>query len=232
VDLRRSDLVRAVNVKGPVELKGSGWDVELENIEGTVTVGGSYSGELIFRNLAKPFRFDSASTELRVERIGGQLRMGRGDLQASDITGPFQLKTKSKDVELSDFTQGVEISVERGDIDLRPGKLPLSSMNVRTKSGDVQISLPPAAKFDLKATTSRGDAENDFGAPLQLQQDGRRSAIVGTTGTGAMLQLATDRGTMIVRRSSLEDVPAAPAPPAPPAPKAPKSTSGLPVDHQ
>jgi DUF4097 and DUF4098 domain-containing protein YvlB len=229
VDLRRSDLVRAVNVKGGVELKGGGWDVELENIEGPVTVAGSYSGELIFRKLAKPFRFDSSSTELRVERIGGQLRMGRGDLQANDITGPFQLKTGSKDVELSDFTQGVEISVQRGDIDLRPGKLPLAAMNVRTKSGDVQISLPASAKFELKATTTRGEAENDFGSPLQTQQDGRRSSISGTTGTGPLLQLSTDRGTLTVRKSSLDEIP---APPEPPAPKAPKSKSGLPVDHQ
>ncbi|MBM3812582.1 MAG: DUF4097 domain-containing protein [Acidimicrobiia bacterium] len=234
VDLRRSDIIRAVNVKGGVEVKGSGWDVELENIEGPATVNGSYSGELIFRNLAKPLRFDSASTELRVERITGQLRMGRGELHAHDVTGPVHLRTSSKDVEISDFTQGLEISLDRGDIELRPGKLPLSQMNVKTKSGDVQISIPPAAKFEIRATTSRGEAENDFGAPLDRETFGRRATIVGTTGTGPALQLATDRGTVIVRKASSELIPPPPAPPAAPAPAAPKApkASSLPVDHQ
>ncbi|OYW12803.1 MAG: hypothetical protein B7X34_01535, partial [Acidobacteriia bacterium 12-62-4] len=45
-DLRRSDIIRATNVKGNVEVKGRGDDVEMENISGTVSVNGSYSGDL------------------------------------------------------------------------------------------------------------------------------------------------------------------------------------------
>ena len=60
IDLRKSDLIRAVNVKGPVEVKGRGQNVELENIEGQVTITGSHSGDLQFRNLAKPLRFEES----------------------------------------------------------------------------------------------------------------------------------------------------------------------------
>ena len=45
VDTKKSDIVRATGVKGDVELKGRGRDVELEEIAGQVTINGSYSGE-------------------------------------------------------------------------------------------------------------------------------------------------------------------------------------------
>ncbi len=41
VDLRRSDVIRAVDVKGKVELQGRGTDVDLENVSGPVTINGS-----------------------------------------------------------------------------------------------------------------------------------------------------------------------------------------------
>ncbi|RPI08490.1 MAG: hypothetical protein EHM65_10260, partial [Acidobacteriales bacterium] len=41
VDLRRSDIVRALNVKGNVEILGRGQDVELENIAGSATINGN-----------------------------------------------------------------------------------------------------------------------------------------------------------------------------------------------
>ena len=64
VDLRRSDIVRLMNVAGSVDIKGTGDDVELEDIAGEVVVNGSYSGSLSFRNLKKQLTFTSSNTEL------------------------------------------------------------------------------------------------------------------------------------------------------------------------
>lgn len=226
-ELRRSDIVRATNVKGSVEVKGSGWDVELENVEGEAVVNGSFSGEMSFRNLAKQLRFESHTTELRAASITGQLRMGRGDLSADGIAGPVILRTESKDVELTDFTQTLEIAVNRGDIELRPGKLPLSKMDVRTRSGNIHLAVPPPARFQMRATTARGEIANEFGAPLEQERDGRGARLTGSVGAGPEIQLATDRGSVTVRKVSLE----APAPPlAPEAPEAPKA--GLKVEKQ
>ena len=83
VDLRRSDIIRGVGIKGPVELKGRGTDVELENVDGLVTINGSYSGEVQLRNLAKAVRFDSSSTSVHVEKIPGQLRVALGNISGS-----------------------------------------------------------------------------------------------------------------------------------------------------
>jgi DUF4097 and DUF4098 domain-containing protein YvlB len=227
VDLRRSDIVRANNVKGNVDIKGGGWDIELENIAGQATINGSYSGELIFRNLARPLRFEGHQTELRLEKIPGQVRMSRGDFNAQGFEGPMTLKGQSKDIEISDFTQSIDISMERGDIEIRPGRLPLSKMEVHTRAGNIHLAVPGAARFQLRASTNRGEIDNEFGAPLQFEPDGRGGRLAGMVGGagGPEIQLAADRGSVTVRRVSAE----APAPPE--APK-PPPTPELKVEKQ
>ncbi|MGH9666451.1 MAG: DUF4097 family beta strand repeat-containing protein, partial [Bryobacteraceae bacterium] len=228
LDLRRSDLIRAVNVKGGVDVRGHGSDIDLQNVAGQVTVNGVYTGVVQFHNLAKPLRFQGPQTELNVEKLPGQVRMALGDFTGSDLVGPVRLTSRSRDVTISDFTQSLELSVDRGDIDLRPGKPPLAKMEVRTRSGDIELALPPAAKFQLKASTRHGEVSNDYGAPLKTEDEGRGASLEGAVGDGPAITLTSDRGAVTVRKSSPDDKPlvfpdgeAAPKPPKPPFPDKP-----------
>jgi DUF4097 and DUF4098 domain-containing protein YvlB len=219
VDLRRSDIVRATNIKGTLDLKGRGQDIEFENIEGQVTVNGGYSGEIQFRKLAKPVHFEGTQTELRVERIPGQVRLALGDLTASDLVGPIRLTARSRDVHLSNFRESVEISLDRGDIELRPMRTPLSKMEVETRAGNVELALPAGARFDLKATTRRGEVQNDYGAPLRGESGGegknRGESLTGAVGPGPEVRILTHRGRVVVRKGSAElELERPPAPPA------------------
>jgi hypothetical protein len=86
--------------------------------------------------------------------------------------------------------------------------------------------MPPAAKFDLTATTLRGDTYSDFGAPVHTERGSHGGTIRGANG-GPTVGLQTDRGMVTVRKALVTDKPFAPdveAPAAPPAPpKAPKA---------
>ena len=200
VDLRRSDIVRAVGVKGQVTLLGRGGDVELEDIAGQVSVNGAYSGDLVFKNIAKPLHFESRQTDFRVERLPGQVRIDLGDINAKDLVGPIRLVTKSRDVTLEKFTNSLEIELERGDVQLRPGNVPLAKMDIRSRSGNLEVSVPAAAKFEIKASTGRGEAHNDYGAPLQVETTGAGSAVKGVVGQGPVIAMAVDRGSVRVRK--------------------------------
>jgi len=210
IDLRRSDVVRATGVKGAFDLKGHGADIDLQNIDGQVTIGGTYSGVIQFRNLAKPLRFNGQQTDLSIEKLPGQVRMALGDFTASNLIGPITLTTRSRDVQISDFTNSLTVSLERGDIELRPGKLPLARMDVETRSGDIELSVPAAAKLDLTASTARGDATNDFGSPLRVESSGRGSAVKGSISGGPTVNVHTERGTVVVRKASIDDKPLTP----------------------
>jgi len=234
VNTRASDTIRAVNVKGSVELKGRGDDVELQNIAGLVTVNGVYVGEIQLTNLAQPLRWDDPQNSMAFEKLPGQVRASRGEFTGSNVVGPIRLKAHSSDVQLSEFTQSLDLTLDRGDIDLKPGKN-LPKMDVHTRSGDITLALPPAAKFDLRASTEHGEASNDYGDPLREDESNHRAAVVGNTGAGPELRLETGRGSVTVRKASADDTTTFPdipsAPPIPP--KAPKAPSApLKVERQ
>jgi len=204
VALRRSDLIRAVEIKGNVELEGHGSDVQLENVAGQVTVSGSYGGTLTFKKLAKPLHFESPNTDLRVEALPGQINMDLSELTARNLVGPIRLKTKTKDVRIEDFSDSLELETERGDIAIQPGKLPLSKIEAHSRTGKIELALPDKAAFQLMATTEHGEAMNDFGPPIEKQTDGRSSSLKGGTGKGPEISITTGRGSVLVRKAGVE----------------------------
>ena len=207
VETRKSDIIRATQLKGTLELRGKGSEVELDSILGTVTMTGSYSKTVQLRNLAKAVHFESQQMEFHAERIPGEVRSTLSELVGSNVVGPIRISaSRGRDVKLSEFTQSVDVEVQRGDITLKPGTLPLGKMNVRTHNGDIELLLPEQAKFDLKGTTVHGDATNDWGDALRQESDKRGSTLSGVVGQGPSLALVTDRGGFTIRKLSVEPV--------------------------
>lgn len=226
-DTRRSDIIRAIDVKGNVELKGRGNDVELENVQGQVTLSGAFSGDMQFRNIAKPIRYEDGGklqVEVRVERCPGQLRIGRGYVNGENLIGPILIAARSKDVQINEFTNNIEVRLERGDVELRPGKIPLPKMDINTRTGHIDLALPEGARFALKATANKGEVTNDFGSPLHVNEEGRGATLTGNVGEGPALTLTTDRGSITVRKgSAVVTSPLTPEAPLPPVlPRKPK----------
>src|ERR1019366_4535348 len=90
-------------------------DMELENIAGQVTINGSFSGTLGFKNLAKPLHFEGThGTELSAQAVPGQINMDLGEFTANGMVGPIRLVTRARDIKLEQFTQSVELDTGRG----------------------------------------------------------------------------------------------------------------------
>ena len=77
-----------IGVKGTVDLKGRGNDVELQDIDGQVIVNGTFVGQVQLRNLAKPLRYEGSSVQLNAEKLPGQIRFEPGEMTGSNIVGP------------------------------------------------------------------------------------------------------------------------------------------------
>lgn len=226
IDLRRSDVVRLVRIKGNVDVKGArADDLEMDDVAGQVIVDGQFTGNIDFRRIDKSLRFSSKSTNLTIEKLKGRAHLSDGDLEVDDIQGPLHLRSKSKDVRVSGFSSPIDIDLDRGDIELSPGSGTLSMMVAKTSSGGVTLHLPENAKYDLDATTRRGEADNEFGSPLMSREDNRGATIRGSNG-GPKILLETGRGRMTVTKGgvmssradrSVPTPPVAPKAPAPPA---------------
>jgi DUF4097 and DUF4098 domain-containing protein YvlB len=208
VDTRRSDLVRCSNVKGGVSVRGHGSDVELEKIAGQVAIKGEYNGTISLRDVAKPVRLENMRTEMDVEQIPGEIRVDRGNVNVQNVVGPLKLTTHATDVNVDGFSHGLELTVDKGDIDLKPARLPLGKMVVHTRSGNIELALPQSATFVLTASTDHGDIENEFGEALKQRTQGRGARLEGAIGAGPDLTLTTDRGSITVRKSGDEVTPA------------------------
>jgi hypothetical protein len=201
VDVKRSDIVRVVDVKGMVEVLGRGGDLELENIDGPVTVNGAFAGNLEFKNLSKPFHFESRNTDLRVERVPGRISMDLAALTGVNLVGPITLTSKSRDLKLEEFTQSVNLDLERGDVELRPHNVPLAKIEARIRNvGNIELVLPGQAKFELSASTDKGEVRNDYGSSVKVDTEGRSSTMRMSEGGGPPIQVSTARGTLTVRK--------------------------------
>jgi DUF4097 and DUF4098 domain-containing protein YvlB len=222
LEMGRSDLIRALDVKGKIDVQGRGSDVEMENIAGQVTISGGYTGTLEFKNLAKPLQFEGArSTELSVQAVPGSISMDMGEFTARDIVGPVRLVSQSRDITIEQFTQSLDLETQRGDIELQPGRLPLYSIEAHSGTGRIDLVLPEKAAFQLQATAERGEAVNDFGPQIQKQVEGRTATLKGKVGDGPTIRLTASRGSVSVRKEgTLPSAPEAPRPPK--TPKAPK----------
>lgn len=205
IDTQRSDLIRCTDVSGTVDLRGHGTDVELTKIAGQVTLSGSYGGSISLRNLAKPIKVANMHTEFDVQQVPGEIRLEHGSISMQNVIGPMRLTTRAMDVNLENFTNGLEVNVDRGDIELRPGHIPLGKISVRTRSGNIELALPQAAAFEMTANTEHGDIDNEFGDALKETAEGRGAKLQGAIGSGPGVNLTTHRGKITVRKTSTSE---------------------------
>ncbi len=209
VNLGRSDIVRAVDVKGNIEITGRGGDIELQKVAGTVSINGDFSGVIRVQDVAKPVKYASSRTELSFEKLPGQMEMDSGSVSIENVIGPLKLhelaaRSKSgRDIRIDGFTKDVDISARRGDIDLRTGKLPLSNIQVETRSGSIELAVPSNAAFGIHAKAENGSVSSEFGHVAKVEERGKaRSAEIrgGPAGASAQVRLVTDRGDISVKK--------------------------------
>src|SRR5690606_14791564 len=135
--------------------------------------------------------------------------------------------SRLKDIQLSNFSDTINIDVDRGDIELRPDHTPLSKMDVKTKNGDIELVFPDAARFRLDAETLRGEIDNSYGNFIQENQEKRGGTLRSTDPQGVAINARTDRGRISIRKAGKDDQdwdtgktlpPRSPAPPTAPSP--------------
>src|SRR5207248_10510512 len=111
-----------------------------------------------------------------------------GALKLSNVAGPVRFQTSwGRDVEATDVSGGLELTVERGDVQVTASKGPVPKMDIHSRDGDIALALPEGAPLELNASTSQGEVENEFGDPLRTQTEGHGASIRGHTRTGPQI---------------------------------------------
>ncbi|HEX3351668.1 MAG TPA: DUF4097 family beta strand repeat-containing protein [Terriglobales bacterium] len=220
---------RVSKVSSDVSVQGRADDVSVEDVKGAARLSGEFD-TIKLAKIAGDVSFKSARTDMEFSKLDGDLDMDSGDMRATDLTGPFRLLTRSKDIRLAGVNGDVRLQNENGAIEIRMNKL--GSMQVSNRNSDIQIFLPDKAAFQVDARSRGGEIESDFDA-LKVENENDLASASGTIGAGGPhLVISNEHGGIELRKgSSVADIPApprsphVPAPPhAPPPPRIPVPT--------
>ena len=207
---------RVSKVSSDVSVQGRADDIALEGIQGAARLTGEFD-TIKLAKIAGAVNFKSARTDMEFSRLDGDLDMDSGDMRATDLTGPFRLLTRSKDIRLAGVNGDVRLQNENGAIEIRMNKL--GSMQVSNRNSDIQIFLPDKAAFQVDAHSRGGEIESDFNA-LNVENNNDQATASGTIGSGGPhLVISNEHGGIELRKgSSLAEAPTPPRPPHPPTP--------------
>lgn len=205
VDSRNdSDDIRVVGAGGNVRVSGRGAQVEISDVQGAVTLDGDYFGSLNFARLAKGIHFVSNRTDLAVSQLTGRVEISNpGDMGIYDSTGSVTLTTTKRDLTLDNVTGKIQVDNRSGNITVRYTQPPKEPLELTTQSGDIDVTLPAKAVFDVSARAdNNGDISSDF-SELQSKIDEQRgnTRLDGSVGThGPKLDLRTTHATIRIRK--------------------------------
>ena len=197
--------ITAHSLASGLTVEGRTGDIELSDIDGAVVLHGDFFGTTHMERLRGGVHFQSSFTDFQCAGVPGDLDVeGRSNLVAHQLTGPLTLSTTNRDITLSDVQGATTIKDRNGSVALGlTGTLgPVSIVN---ENGSVEVSVPEAQGFAIRASTQNGTIENDFG--LSTQKHGDSSELDSKTGHGGpLLTLQTTEGDLNLRKSSSSGV--------------------------
>jgi len=210
--------VRAEKISGDVSIEGRADDVTISDVKGAAKLNGEFMESVKLSKISKTVSFKSSRTDMEFSKLDGDLDLDSGDLRAGPLSGPVRLLTRSKDIRLEDVSGDVRLQDENAPVEVLVGSL--GNVQIQNRKGDVTITIPAKASFEINATTrGDGDIQTDF-SELKVDTEHDLKTATGTVGSGGPhIVLSTEHGNIEIRRGSV-----ASAPPPPPAPgKPPKS---------
>lgn len=201
---------RVSQISSDVTVQGRGKDVSLEDVKGTVRLDGDFMESVKLTRIAKTVSFKSTRTDMDFTKLDGYLNLDSGDLEASSLTGPLRLRTRSKDIMLNGITSDVHLENENGAVEIHFNKL--GSLEVTNAKGDIRIFLPEKSGFQVDAQARDGEIQSDFPGLKIDNGDNRATATGSVNGGGPHMVLNLEHGSIEIHKG----VAIPPPPPAPP----------------
>jgi DUF4097 and DUF4098 domain-containing protein YvlB len=198
----RHGAVTVKGVTGDVQLEGGFTDGEVSDVSGKLDFDAGrsgYSGTIQLARISQSLHFRSIRTDLRLNKLEGEMTMGDGNLRGNSVSGPIRLTTSSNDVHLEDVSG--EISVENSNrvVEIR-AKAPLGNIEVSNRHGGIELDLPDNAGFRLDAQSRDGNIDV-AGFSINVDNSRHDATASGTVGKGGPdIRLRADRGTIQVRK--------------------------------
>jgi hypothetical protein len=120
----------------------------------------------------------------------------KSKITVTGLRSPVRIRTHKGSVDLKGYEGALDLSTHKGDVRVEFARFGTAS-RLETYKGDIEISVPRSAGFDLGARLERsGTLEAPF--PLDEQGVGRRERVYEqkVNGGGPRLELSTRNGSL------------------------------------
>ena len=130
---------------------------------------------------------------------------GSDDLTIRDLAGRVEVSLNSGDLRLLNVSGPVVANTVSGDIKVQFSATPAQPSAITAVSGNVDVTLPPAAKVNLSMRSISGEIYTDFdlnlGGGNGLRHVGGQTVEGRANGGGVMFSLKTISGDIFVRKA-------------------------------
>lgn len=159
------------------------------------------SGDLEGENLhCRQMTFKSASGDLRADGRWEKLcaESLSGDIDLSGQAVELQASTASGDIQFSGTLQNAQAGSASGDLILECTALP-EQVQLQSKSGDIELSLPDGTGFSLQYAAVSGDITSEF--PLTGAVGAKSGSAAYLDGGESVFRLSTVSGDIALRKN-------------------------------
>jgi hypothetical protein len=206
--------ISVTGVNGSIEAKSSNGALTMHEVSGSLNLNTSFgkievdgpandvhatssNGEIIVKQAKGPLTLKTSFGDIRVDTNGAEVdaESSNGAIQIRGATGRVRAKTSFGDVNIA--AQGAHITAESSNGALTfAGDLAEGENKFKTSFGDIKISLPADAQFQLDAQTSFGEINTGF--KITLTGGINKSHVKGTIGDNpkSSLKLVTSNGSI------------------------------------
>ncbi len=138
--------------KGMIRIRNTSSGLSIEEENNVVEISSRSFRHKVILSIKVPFK-----TSLELKTVdGGEIVVEKvdGDLEVGNVNGPLTLKNVSGTVVAHTTNGEVTVSFDRVNLD--------KPMSFATFNGDVDVTFPANAKFNLKMKSDQGEIYSDF----------------------------------------------------------------------
>ncbi len=147
-----------------IQLSTVNGDVEAEDLEAGRLSLKTASGDVNLQDVScHELAFKSASGDLECTGSAGsvQAETASGDVKLDGTFGSVRAATASGDLDICGSVREIRCSSASGDVEIASDAMP-EQLEVSSKSGDCEITMPDGEGFTLQFSTVSGDLDTNF----------------------------------------------------------------------
>jgi hypothetical protein len=194
------DFIVTVPSSASVDLKTSGGDIIVDDLDGSVEAHTS-GGDIKLGTIGGEIEAATSGGNVVIAqaRAKANLSTSGGNISAKRLLGPSDLRTSGGDIKIDDIENSLEAETSGGDVKAAfTGELK-GDCKLSTSGGQVKAIVSKTAGFHLKASTSGGEVDAE-GLTITIDHGGSgKSELSGeVNGGGPELKLHSSGGDIVV----------------------------------